>query len=168
MSIFDDIGKALGGIISGGVGGVVDKVGDIFKILKGDKEDDPKLSAAELQLKLELTKLQNDLQTKMSDAVTGDLANQRELIKAELSNEDPYVRRARPTIIWVGIIIFLFNYALLPFITTMVQLFGGGFSFVPITLPTEFWGVWGIYTGGYAYLRTREKQGGNIKLPLGK
>ena len=166
MGIFDDIGKTIGGIFSGSVGDVINTVGNVFKAIKGEGPEDPKLTAAEMQINLELQKMQNEMQIKLTDAITSDLANQRDLMKAELNSEDPYVRRARPSIIWIGLIIFLINYALLPFITTLAQMLGGSFAFTPVILPDQFWYAWGLYTGGYAYLRTKEKQGEPLKLNI--
>lgn len=100
----------------------------------------------------EKQKLKNEI------AVAGMKAKEA-IITAELQQDDKYTKRARPTIVYVGLGAFILNYILFPWISYFSSLF---FSFeleLPtIQFPSEFWYAWGGVTGVYAWRRSTEKK----------
>lgn len=143
-------------IFSSGAEKIVGAVGDVLDKVTTTQDEKNKAEIAKMQLQIYIQQRLIELENEVEKTVQQDLENQRELIKLEMQNSDPYVRRARPSIIWVGLGIMIFNYVFLPLFQLII-----GNTISPVKLPAEYWTVWGIYAGGYAYLRTREKTKGN-------
>jgi len=73
---------------------------------------------------------------------------------AELNQSDNYTKRARPTVLYAGLLIMFINNVLLPWIAY----FKTGLADIPtINLPSEFWIAWGGVASVYAFGRTKEK-----------
>ncbi|MCF8263614.1 MAG: holin family protein [Melioribacteraceae bacterium] len=162
----EDIGKGISGIVSGGFSELAGSVKSIIETFTG-KEESPEQKVMMAQVQLQIKNAENEMQKSVINAVTEDLSNQRELWKTELANEDFFVRRMRPALGYVGMLIILINYALLPLIYSVVNLFlTTVVNYSAVNLPGEFWIVWGGYMGGYAYLRTKEKNGEELKLNI--
>lgn len=77
-----------------------------------------------------------------------DLKEARDVIKTTLRSEDPYVRRARPTFLWLMYLILFMNYLVLPVIGK-----------VPINLPEALYWLFGSAFLGYGALRSMDKKG---------
>lgn len=77
-----------------------------------------------------------------------DLKDRRELIKTALRSEDPYVRRARPTFLWVMYVILITNYIVFPIVGLKVA-----------TLPGSLLTLFGTAFIGYGVLRSGDKKG---------
>jgi len=71
---------------------------------------------------------------------------------AELNQDDNYTKRARPTVLYAGIIIMLINNVILPWIS-----YFKGLQIPPINLPSEFWLAWGGIASVYSFGRSKEK-----------
>lgn len=86
------------------------------------------------------------------------------IIRAELQQDDKYTKRARPTVVYGGLVMIAVNYVLFPFIGRLVA-FYHGFSvyaqvepiIAPLQLPTEFWVSWGGIVGTWVIGRSAEK-----------
>lgn len=97
---------------------------------------------------------------------------QRDIIVAELEQGDKFTKRARPMIVYTGLVVLVFNHALVPFINRCVEWYvlsqGGDLSafaaLTPMNLPSEFWYAWSGVVGVYAVGRTAEKRGARGKL----
>lgn len=76
-----------------------------------------------------------------------DLKDRRELIKTALRSEDPYVRRARPTFLWVMYVILIANYLIFPAIGVKVT-----------TLPSALLTLFGSAFIGYGVFRSADKK----------
>lgn len=77
-----------------------------------------------------------------------DLKDRRELIKTALRSEDPYVRRARPTFLWVMYVILIANYLVFPTVGVKVT-----------TLPSALLTLFGTAFIGYGAFRSADKRG---------
>lgn len=77
-----------------------------------------------------------------------DLKDRRELIKTALRSGDPYVRRARPTFLWLFYVIFGLNYIVFPIIGR-----------TPSNIPSELVKAFIYAYLGYGVLRTADKKG---------
>lgn len=96
----------------------------------------------------------------------------KQVILAELQQGDTFTKRARPAIIYVGLLAVVFNHMLIPFFNriaewiaiakgTSLEAFGG---LTPMTLPSDFWYVWGGVASVWIIGRSAEKKGANNKL----
>ena len=80
-------------------------------------------------------------------------ALQRDVVAAELSQDDTYTKRARPTLVYAGLAVLFLNHVLLPWLA-----YFRGMSVPTIDLPAEFWWGWTGVVGAWAVGRTVEKR----------
>lgn len=92
----------------------------------------------------------------------------KEIMVAELQQADKYTKRARPTIIYVGLGAVVFTHVFVPFANRVIEWITiAKYGALPealiqlpsISLPTDFWYVWGGVCSVYALGRTAEKKG---------
>jgi len=92
---------------------------------------------------------------------------QRDVIVAELEQGDAFTKRARPWIVYAGLIMIAVNHVLIPFVNRIVEWVALGrdvdpaifAQLSPVDLPAEFWTAWAGVVGIYAIGRTAEKRG---------
>jgi hypothetical protein len=69
-----------------------------------------------------------------------------------MDSGDNYTKRARPTLVYFGMVVIFFNYCLVPaaqaLTSTLVE---------PFMLPLEFWVAWGGTVGIWSAGRSAEK-----------
>lgn len=82
------------------------------------------------------------------------LKSQTDIIMAEASHDDKYVARARPTFLYIGYLVLVFNFILLPLL-----LFFTKQPMQPINLPEGFWYLFGTGYLGYTGARSADKNG---------
>jgi len=94
-----------------------------------------------------------------------------EIIVAEMRQGDNYTKRARPTVVYGGLVMIALNYVIFPVATRLIMAFGSPTEVAmmrpllePINLPTEFWVAWGGIVSTWVLGRSAEKKamGGNI------
>lgn len=86
-------------------------------------------------------------------------------IEAEAKSEDSYVRRARPTFLYIMYLVIIFNYIFIPVTQqfALILLASGMIesnltnALTPLQLPKEMWYLFGSGFLGYAGARTWEK-----------
>ena len=113
-----------------------------------------------LAAKARMAKVITAYEKDLMDYVRGIEEAQRDVIVAELKQDDKYTKRARPTVVYVGLAAFIFNYVLIPNLGQVLALLGLGaasVTLVPIAFPTAFWVAWGGVTGTWAIGRSAEK-----------
>ncbi len=135
-------------IFSKGVTDVVNSVGDIvdrFTLSKQEKQE------FKLEMQSRLLKMESELE----ETYRAELESRQEIIKAELTQGDLYTKRARPTIVYAGMIFIFLVYVLVPVIA---YIFGAN-RLPNIELPAEFWWAWGTVVGVYGVGRSAEKIG---------
>ena len=102
----------------------------------------------------------------------GLISAQRDVIVAELAQGDNFTKRARPTIVYVGLFAVTFNHVFVPFVNRVMEwiilmkgeLLEGFQGLTPVDLPAEFWYVWAGVCSVYAVGRTAEKKGVRNKI----
>ncbi len=143
MSIFSKL-------FSGGISDIVDSVGgvlDKFTLSKQEKEE----------IKLEMQGRMMQLENEIEKTYRTELETRSDIIKSELAQGDMYTKRARPTIIYMGLLFIFIVHVLVPVIA-----YASGTPKVnmpDITLPQEFWWAWGVVVGVYGAGRSAEKLG---------
>jgi hypothetical protein len=111
-----------------------------------------------MQLRNALEQLQNQVTTKLIDYDTEVAKAKAEIMKAELQQDDKFTKRARPWIIYGGLIALGLNHIMLPWAAWIMTAVGATTEALPaINLPGEFWLAWGGAAGVYAFRRTSEK-----------
>lgn len=82
------------------------------------------------------------------------LETQRSILVAELEQGDDYTKRARPTVVYMGLMFIFLIYVLFP-----MAAFYGDKPVPDLQLPTEFWWAWGSVVSVWAIGRSFEKRG---------
>lgn len=91
--------------------------------------------------------------------------SQKEVLVAELNQGDNYTKRARPTIVYFGLIVIGLNHVLLPWAAWfIIEIFDKKVQFPAIELPSEFWYTWGGVCSVWVWGRSKEKMGSKNKL----
>jgi hypothetical protein len=96
---------------------------------------------------------------------TTELQAKRDVIVEELRQSDNYTKRARPTVIYVGIGAIVFNHCIVPLITTITKTIAQlqniqlAIDLQPFNLPDGFWYAWGGLVCTYVIGRSAEKRG---------
>ena len=113
-------------IFAGGVGKVIGQVGGLI--------DQFKLSPDEKQkFKLEMESLLQKPDSEIEQTIRAELGAKERALVAELAQGDNYTKRARPTVVYAGLIFIFYNYCVVPTIQSLTDA-----AVVAFALPTEF------------------------------
>jgi len=87
-----------------------------------------------------------------------------QIIAAEMAQGDNYTKRARPTVVYGGLLMIALNYVIFPILAKIAAISNGmpeGIDtvFEPVNLPTEFWWAWGGVVSAWVFGRSMEKKG---------
>lgn len=139
-------------ILSGGIGDVIGKAGDIV--------DEFHLSGEEKQkFKLKLESLLQKRDSEVEATIRTELQAKERVLVAELNQSDNYTKRARPTVVYAGLLFIVLNYSLVPLIQIFTHL-----PVAPFQLPFEFWAGWSGIVTTWVIGRSAEKRGTRSKL----
>lgn len=139
--LFKLIGDTVGSIIKP----ATDLVDEVFT--SADEKNQYKQRLAEIAADAERNAL----------AHAETIANaQRDVIVAELQQDDKYTKRARPTIAYSGIAVLLLNHIILPWAAFFAGTDPSGLP--SVELPAEFWWGWTGVVGVWAIGRSVEKK----------
>lgn len=129
-------------LFSGDLFGSINKIIDNVHTSEEEKQE----------IKLRLTKLMNEKESEIEKTFRKEIDAKSQIIISELNQGDKYTKRARPTIIYAGLLISVINYCLIPNIKIMF-----GLDIVSIDVPSEFWTVWAAVASIWSVGRTAEK-----------
>lgn len=107
-----------------------------------------KLAAGHLgkkELQLELEKMIATRDMAIISQATQEISSKEKILVAELQQGDAYTKRARPTLVYSGLVAMI------------VQ----GIEAIPFTAPEQFWAIWGGVCGVWIIGRSAEKIKGN-------
>lgn len=107
-----------------------------------------------LQFKLQMQAQLQQAENELEESYRSELESRAEIIKAELAQGDKFTKRARPSIIYAGLIFIGIVHVIVPIIAAM-----NGAEQPGIELPDDFWWAWGTVVGVYGAGRTVEKLG---------
>ena len=140
-----------------GIGEIGDAVGKVSDLVKGlvDRWFPPDVPP---EKKLEAIQAMTTSIEEREAAVT---AIKAQIMVAELNQDDRFTKRARPMIVYMGLLFMAINHVFFPCVSWAVQAINGADNIMLpiITLPTEFWYVWGGVCGIYVLGRSAEKRG---------
>ena len=158
-----------GKLFSGGIGSVVEKVGgtiDKFN-LSGEEK---------LQFKKEMQQILMERESEIEQTIRKNLEAKERILVAELQQGDSYTKRARPSVVYFGLVMIALNYFLLPLIllisgkTDLLEHCSNALDKTGTAvevcerktlfpLPEEFWVAWGGIVATWAIGRSFEKAG---------
>ena len=90
---------------------------------------------------------ENEISSMILDFKSDVIKSQRDIIVSEMQQSDNYTRRARPTIVYVGLICIFLVHVVLPIFE------------INIALPKEFWWTWTGVCSVWIVGRSAEKLG---------
>ena len=98
------------------------------------------------------------IQTKLANAIEErDISRDKlkaEVMKAELSQGDTYTKRARPTVVYMGLVFIFMVHVIFPIVAFFTRQ-----KMPSLSLPSEFWYTWGGVCSVWIIGRTMEKNG---------
>lgn len=140
-------------IFSSGAGSFVDDVSKAAKrFITTDKD--------RLEFQTEMENLLQQRDSEIEQTIRAELGAKERVLVAELQQDDKYTKRARPTVVYAGLVFIAFNYILIP----MLGRFIPEVSAEPLVLPEEFWIAWGGICSAWVIGRSAEKRGVRNKL----
>lgn len=83
-----------------------------------------------------------------------------EVIKAELEQNDLFTKRARPMVVYAGLVFIFLNYVLFP----AIALLHSNQAIAPLELPEDFWWAWGGIVATWSIGRSFEKTGASNRV----
>lgn len=102
-----------------------------------------------------------ELQRMLATRESAVLDVQKSVMVAELEQSDPYTKRARPTIVYSGLVSIHMVHVLFPMISWFTK------DTLPnLQLPEAFWWSWTGVIGAYVVGRTYEKSTGNDPMSM--
>lgn len=134
-------------LLSGPISGIINAIGGIIGQFKLSPEE-----AAKVQQ--ELLKAQQEFEEAMTQADLQFAQTQRDIIVAELQQDDKYTKRARPTVVYAGLLLLAINNMVLPWVAYFV----GKATLPTVEFPPEFWVGWSGIVATWAIGRTVEKK----------
>lgn len=143
----------LGKLFSSGAGSFIESVGNTVDKFVTTKEE-------KALLKIELEKVLQQRESEIEETIRAELGAKERIIVAELQQGDKFTKRARPSIIYIGLGAIIFNYCFIPLFFSILKACGiEGIEISSFELPAGFWTAWGGIAGSYAIGRTMEKRG---------
>ena len=124
-----------------GIGSIADIAGKIIDKIWPKADPTEKLKA-----QFELQKILEERENAIIEA-------QKSIIVAEMQQADPYTKRARPTIVYAGLLAIFLVHVILPYISYFARE-----TYPGIALPTDFWYVWGGVSSIWFVGRTMERR----------
>ena len=141
-------------VIGGSLGSFAESVGNVI--------DKFHLSGEEKQaFKLEMERLQMAATSELEQTMRAELEAKERILTAELQQGDTYTKRARPTVVYIGLAAIVFNYCVAPIVQWVVLNVSPEYvSPLPnLDLPTEFWWAFGSVVSVWSVGRTMERRG---------
>lgn len=136
------------GSVAAGIGSVADTAKSIMKMFVSEKMGDAEKAQAEIQLQELLSSRDNAL-----------IESQKAIMVAELNQGDNFTKRARPMVIYAGLVFIFLVHVFLPIVSDLL-----GRELSKLTLPEEFWWAWTGICTAWVIGRSAEKGGARNKL----
>jgi hypothetical protein len=132
-------------ILSAGFGDIIESVGSVVdKFHTSDEE--------RVQMKLAIEKAITERMAVIESSIQERFKMVKGVIEAEMASGDAYTKRARPTLVYFGMVVIALNYLLFPWMA-----FAFGSAPPTIELPEEFWYAWTGVVGLWIVGRSAEK-----------
>jgi len=131
-----------------GLGSVADAAKSIIERIFPPKMTDEEKATAQI----ELQRMLQERETTLIEA-------QKSIIVSEMSQGDAFTKRARPMIVYCGLLFIFLVHVIFPIVTYVTKE-----SLPALNLPTEFWWAWTGVCGVWMIGRSMEKNGASNKI----
>jgi len=131
-----------------GLGSVADLAKTVINQFLPEKMSDAEKAQAQIQLQEMLQKREN----LVVDA-------QKSIMVAEMQQGDNYTKRARPTLVYAGLVFIFMVHVAFPILAYLSK-----DTLPALSLPEEFWWAWSGVCGVWVLGRSAEKRGAGGKL----
>ena len=138
--------KTISNLATGGLAQGIGDLADRFITTDAEKQ----------QFQLQVEEMISKRQAVVEDSLQAELQAKERIIVAEMNQGDTYTKRARPTLVYMGMVVIAYNYCLVPTLQVL-----NGLPVAPFDLPFEFWTAWGGCVGIWSIGRSAEKRGTN-------
>ncbi len=145
MSWLSDIFSGSAGELVGQIGGVVDKLP-----LEADERQN---------LKMDMHRMVQRRESAIEETIRAEIQTKEQELVKTMQQGDNFTKRARPSVVYAGLLFIFFNYVLVPTIQSLA-----GTQIQPFQLPVEFWAAWGGIVATWTIGRTAEKRGASNKM----
>lgn len=125
-------------------------IGSVADLAKGimDRFSPPDMTPEEkAQKQIELQQLLDERESRLISA-------QKAVMVAEMNQNDPYTKRARPTLVYAGLVFIFLVHVVFPILAWF-----GAEEAPSLSLPAEFWWAWSGVCGVWILGRSAEKRG---------
>lgn len=143
-------------ILSGSTGSLVDSIAEVAD--RFIQSPDEKASFA-----LQVEQLLQQRDSEIEQTLRAELGAKQQVLVAELQQGDSYTKRARPTLVYAGLLFIFINHVLVPLLGRIAVAIGDSpidpLLLAPLTLPSDFWYVWGGICSTWVIGRSAEKRG---------
>lgn len=133
-------------------GNIIKPVGDLVDNLHTSQEEKDKVKA-------EIARIISARISETEATARAELMAKQAIIVAEMQQGDKFTKRARPMVVYCGLIMIFINYVLIPGIQSI-----SGITINAPSLPGDFWLAWGSVVGIWSIGRSAERRGANNKL----
>jgi len=140
-------------------GGIIGQVGKVIDSLHTSQEE-------KSQVKIQLEKLLQERDSEIEATIRAEMQAKERIIVSEMNQGDSYTKRARPSIVYVGLGMMLGNFCLIPLIASVSNAFGHQVEIAIHNFPEEFWWAWSGVVATWTIGRSAEKRG--LRSSLGK
>ncbi len=134
-------------IFSSGLGELAEKVGGVADRFIHSKDE-------QAQFKLDMETLLQKAGSELEQTMRTELQSKERILVAELTQGDKYTKRARPTVVYGGLVFIAINYVLAPLVG-----YGFGIEIPTLELPKEFWYGWSGIVATWSVGRSMERRG---------
>jgi len=131
-----------------GLGSVADAAKSIIERIFPPKMTDEEKATAQI----ELQRMLQERETTLIEA-------QKSIIVSEMSQGDAFTKRARPMIVYCGLLFIFLVHVIFPIVTYVTKE-----SLPALNLPTEFWWAWTGVCRVWMIGRSMEKNGASNKI----
>ncbi|MDB6062157.1 MAG: hypothetical protein JWM78_2260 [Verrucomicrobiaceae bacterium] len=142
-------------------GGAANVIGEVGKIVDQFHMSDQEKT----QFKLEMEALLQKRDSEIEQTLRAEMESKERVLVAELNQGDNFTKRARPTVVYAGLIFIFLNYCLIPAVQYLAgkppvhcaQSASDCVIASGIQLPQEFWWAWAGIVGTWTIGRSFEK-----------
>ena len=146
---------ALGDIVKGAADSIIGGATKIFDDLHTSPEEKADIAA-------KMATVVNERMAIITSEIQARFKMVTDVIQADNASGDTYTKRARPTLVYFGMLMIFINYLVVPILQTMTSV-----EVQPFPLPTEFWVAWGGTVAVWSVGRSAEKAAVSNRLTRG-
>ncbi|MBJ7537175.1 3TM-type holin [Marinomonas transparens] len=145
-------------LFSSGAGTLVSSIGEVAdRFIESPDEKSA--------FKLQVQQLVQQRDSEVEQSLRKELESKERILVAELNQGDSYTKRARPTVVYAGLVFIGINYVVFPLIGRFAQAFGVQVDATPLAdFPVDFWAAWGGICATWSIGRSLEKRGNQAPL----